>query len=177
MPQPIATIDTSVLVSLQCAGLLSALSVQFERVLVPTAVRAELVAGGAKNQAALAALAEYAFFENCDDYDPALVTLLLGTRTSVKEGRDQGEAEAIIQAAKRRADMVLVDDPLGRKWAANHSLACHGTIWVCGELRRTGYLNELRKYYVAMLLSGRRQPVEEMNRILREFGEKGILDP
>ena len=150
---------------------------QFERVLVPTMVRNELAAGGAKNQGALRALAEYAFFENCDEYDPALVSLLLGTRSSAKEGRDQGEAEAVIQAAQFRADMVLVDDSLGREWAAKHSLHCHGTIWICGELRRAGFLPELRKYFLLMLQGGRRQPVQEMNKFLREFGEQDIADP
>lgn len=79
-------------------------------------------------------------FENCDDYDPTLVKLLLDTRIPVREGRDEDEAEAIIQASQRSADVVLIDDSLGRKWALLHSLECHGTISICRELRRTGYL-------------------------------------
>jgi predicted nucleic acid-binding protein len=136
--RPIATIDTSVLVSLQCAGLLAALSVQFDRVLVPSKVRAELQDGGEQNKATLDALRDYSLFENCDDYDPVLVQWLLNTRTVATPGRDQGEAEAVVQASQRGANMVLVDDPLGRSWAASHSIECHGTIWVCRELRRTG---------------------------------------
>jgi hypothetical protein len=62
-----------------------------------------------------------------------------------KLGRDQGEAEAVIQASKRSADVVLTDDPLGKKWAEKHSLECHGTIWVCRELRFRGYLTELSR--------------------------------
>jgi predicted nucleic acid-binding protein len=112
--QPIATIDTSVLVSLQHAALLPALSIQFERILVPAKVRSELRDGGERNQPALDALTAYSIFESCDDYDPALVRLLLDTRASAREGRDEGEAEAVVQASQRGADMVLTDDRLGR---------------------------------------------------------------
>ena len=171
MSRPIATIDTSVLVSLECAGLVAALSVQFERILVPTMVRAELERGGERNRTALSAISNFAIFENCDDFDSASVRLLLDTRSSLKEGKDEGEAEAIVQAAQRRAHMVLMDDPLGRKWAVNHSLECHGTIWICRELRRTGYLTKLRPYYLKLVQSGRRQPINEMNTFLSEFEE------
>ena len=174
MPGPIATIDTSVLISLQCAGLLGALSARFARVLVPSKVRSELHGEGDQNKATLKALAENALFQNCDDYDPALVQLLLQNRAAAKEGCEQGEAEAVVQAAQRGASVVLVDDQLGRKWAAEHRIECHGTIWVCFELRRTGSLTELRSYYIRLLHSGRYQPREPMNAFLREFAETEI---
>jgi predicted nucleic acid-binding protein len=174
VPRPVATIDTSVLVSLQHAGLLAALSVQFERVLVPVKVRSELRQGGERNEAALKALVDYSLFENCDDYDPALVRLLLDSRSLSREGRDEGEAEAVVQASQRGVKLVLTDDALGRKWAATHSLDCHGTIWVCVELRRTGYLMHLRPYFIRLIQSGRHMPLKEMNRFLVEFSETEI---
>lgn len=170
----IATIDTSVLVSLQCAELLRALAIQFDRVLVPAKVRSELHEGGDLNVSALAALSDYAIFESCDDYNPALVRLLLDTRRNAKKGRDEGEAEAVVQASERGAQMVLTDDALGREWAGKHSLECHGTIWVCRELRRTGYVRELRPYFLRLIQRGRRQPLSEMNEFLREFSEREI---
>jgi predicted nucleic acid-binding protein len=175
-PRPTATIDTSVLLSLQCAKLLGAISVQFDRVLVPSKVRSELEGGGERNRRALAALADYAIFEECSDFSPELVQLLLDTRESLKIGRDRGEAEAVVQASQRRVSMVLSDDRQGRKWAGLHSLECHGTIWVCNELRRSGYLTELRPYYVRLIEQGRRQPLAEMNAFLKDFGEIAIGD-
>jgi predicted nucleic acid-binding protein len=154
--------------------LLGALSVQFDRVFVPSKVRSELERGGERSHPALSALAEYAIFEDCGDYSPELVRLLLDTRASLKIGRDQGEAEAVVQASQRRVSMVLSDDQQGRKWAIRHSLECHGTIWVCYELRHTGYLAELRPSYVRLIESGRRQPLVEMNAFLEEFGESAI---
>jgi predicted nucleic acid-binding protein len=171
VPGFIATIDTSVLVSLQSADLLGAVSVLFDRLLVPVKVREELRDGGEKNSNALKALEEFAFFEHCDDYDRVSVELLLQTREHLREGRDEGEAEAVVQAAQKRAEMVLTDDPLGRTWAQKHTLDCHGTIWICYHLRKSGFLTELRPHYVCMLQSGRRQPVEAINQYLREFGE------
>ncbi len=86
MPNLTATIDTSVLVSLQSAGLLGAVSVLFNRLLVPAKVREELEKGGARNRNALKAIEDFAIFEHCNDYDPALVQLLLQTRRHLKKG-------------------------------------------------------------------------------------------
>ena len=176
MSRPFATIDTSVLVSLQCAELLGVVTALFDRLLVPAAVRGELEAGGESNRAALMAIDEFAVFERCDDYDPASVKMLLDTRKHLAHGKDAGEAEAVIQASQRSASMVLVDDPLGRDWAQRHTLECHGTIWLCRELRRRGFLRKLQPAYVQMLRRGRRQPLNEMNRYLQEFDEPLITD-
>ena len=176
MPRPTATIDTSVLVSLQSAELLGAISVLFERLLVPSKVREELERGGERNEAARKAVGEFAIFEACSDYDPSLVRLLLDTRENMRRGRDQGEAEAVIQAAMRPANMVLADDRLAREWARKHAKECHGTIWICHELRGKGYLTELRPYYIRMLRCGRRQPRKEMNNHLLEFCEPPITE-
>lgn len=171
MPNLTATIDTSVLVSLQSADLLGAVSVLFNRLLVPAKVREELKKGGERNRDALKAIEDFAIFEHCNDYDLASVQLLLQTRTHLKRGKDEGEAEAVIQAAERPTKMVLTDDPLGRAWAQRYTRDCHGTIWICYQLRHTGFLTELRPYYIRMLQRGRRQPLLGMNKYLQELGE------
>jgi predicted nucleic acid-binding protein len=169
-----STIDTSTLLSLRCAGVLGAISLLFSRILVPRAVWAELAKGGLKNEAIESVLAEYGFFERCADYDRSRVQLLLDTRESRKEGRDEGEAEAVIQAQERSCGMVLVDDSLGRSWAVRHGLECHGTLWVLQELRRRGILRTLRPHFEALIRGHRRQPLEAMNKILAEFAEPPI---
>ena len=174
MPNFIATVDTSVLLSLQSAELLGAVSVLFDRLLVPTRVREELEEGEEGNRVALGAMVDFAIFEACSNYDRTSVDLLLKTRKHLNQGEDEGEAEAVIQAAQGSASMVLTDDALGREWAGRHALECHGTIWICYELRRTGYLTELRPYFVRMIERGRRQPLEGMNAFLREFAEPPI---
>lgn len=172
---PVATIDTSVLLSLQCTGTIGAVSVLFERLLVPQAVRNEIDAGGERNAAILQALATYGLFESCDDYDWASVEFLLQQRTERQQGRDQGEAEAIVQAVKRSADMVLVDDALGREWAKNMLVDCHGTLWIFEQLRIRGYLLELRPHFLGLLRNRRRQPLSVMNDLLAHFRELEIF--
>jgi len=176
VPKFIATVDTSVLVSLQSAELLGAVSVLFDRLLVPTRVREELEEGQEGNRIALRAMQDFAIFEACSNYDRTSVDLLLKTRKHLNQGEDEGEAEAVIQAAQGSASMVLTDDGLGREWAQRHALECHGTIWICYELRRTGYLTQLRSYFVRMIERGRRQPLVGMNAFLLEFGEPLITE-
>jgi uncharacterized protein len=171
---PIATIDTTVLLSLQSTGLLPSLPVLFDRILVPKAVRKEIVDGREGNASTLQALGEYAIFESCDHFDRSLVKWLLDTRAHAKAERDLGEAEAVVQAAQRGAQFVLTEDRLGREWARNHGLEPHGTLWICKELRRTGYLEKLRPVFVMLIAARRFQPRDEMNKILREFSEEEI---
>jgi predicted nucleic acid-binding protein len=171
--QDSSTIDTSVLVSLQCVGLLGALAVLFRQILVPRTVRREVGEGRSRNELVARALAEYAIFLPCDDCSLPNVRLLLDTRAAQEEGRDEGEAEAVVQAAERNC-MVLVDDKLGRIWARGHALDYHGTLWVLWELRRKETIRELRPFFEALIRGRRRQPREEMNTILAKFGEEEI---
>jgi len=169
-----STIDTSTLLSLRCAGVLGAISLLSDRILVPRAVWAELAKGGPTNEAIESVLAEYGFFERCEDYDPARVQLLLDDRKNRKEGRDKGEAEAVIQAQERSCGMVLVDDKLGRSWAERHGLQRHGTLWVWEELRGRGIVRSLRPHFEALIRGRRRQPLAAMNDRLAKFGEPPI---
>lgn len=162
------------MLSLQCTGMISAISILFARLLVPVAVRREIAAKSRQNAAALQALAEYAIFDACDDYDQASVEVLLQERTFRGEGKDQGEAEAVAQAAQRSVQMVLVDDPLGRNWAKAMSLECHGTLWIFEQLRILEHIGNLRPLFEQLLKNGRRQPLPAMNEILRKYHEPEI---
>jgi predicted nucleic acid-binding protein len=154
--------------------MIRAVPVLFSRLLVPTAVRRELAANSAGNAAALQALDDYVIFEPCNDYDPASVEILLQERKYRWRGKDQGEAEAVSQASQRSAQMVLVDDALGRKWAEKMKLECHGTLWIFEQLRTLEWIPELRQLFALLLRNGRRQPLSEMNRILRRYDEPQI---
>jgi len=85
---------------------------------------------------------------------------------------DRGEAEAVVQAAKVGA-MVIVDDPWGRRLAARFDCDFHGTIWV---LRRFFELelassSATRNYFIELLRHGTRLPREVVNEFLGEIGE------
>lgn len=146
----------------------------FDRILVPQAVWAELAKGGEKSVAIERVLEDYDFFERCKNYDAINVKLLLDTRKRQKKGRDEGEAEAVIQAQERSCGIVLVDDRLGRVWAKKHGLTCLGTLGILRELRQQGFLAMVRPHWEALIRGHRRQPLEDMNKILGEFGELQI---
>lgn len=171
MPGRIATVDTSVLLSLQCTQMIAPASVLFTRLLVPAAVRREIAADRERNAAVLQALRDFELFADCDDYDPASVDILLQQRKFQKAGRDRGEAEAVVQASQRGAQMVLVDDALGRKWAASRTLEVHGTLWIFEQLRIPSYIATLRPHFEELLKNRRRQPLPAMNELLRRYAE------
>jgi predicted nucleic acid-binding protein len=154
--------------------MIGAVSVLFTRLLVPIAVRRELAADAQKNFAAIRALEEFQIFDPCDDYDAASVDVLLQERAHRGAGRDEGEAEAVVQAAQRSAQMVLVDDALGRNWAKGMALEFHGTLWIFEQLRTIEYVRELRPHFDQLLRGRRRQPLTVMNDYLRQYDEAEI---
>jgi predicted nucleic acid-binding protein len=172
VPRPTATIDSTCLIALESLDLLPKLSVLFDRVWIPKAVREETAKRHRRKQRITAIINRYAFYERCEVADQVRVELLLtgGVRSSQPK-RHRGEAEAVIQATERGATTVLVDDPDGRGWAHSHRLECHGTIWVLRELRRIGVIPALEPMFRRLKRAGHRLPKPEINAVLRDFGE------
>src|SRR5271156_5538065 len=129
---------------------------------------------GSRNDAVFRALEEFAIFQPCDDYNKELVDLLLDTRSQLRKGRDEGEAEAVIQASKLDVAIVLTDDALGREWAEQHTRNPHGTLWILDRLRTNGFITELRPLFLKSITDKRRQPIDLMNQILDRHSEKLI---
>jgi len=139
MRRPRCTIDTSCVIALDYIGRLPLPTYLFDRVLLPKGVRSELSVQRTRREKLRSLLDQYAFFEKCDDYEHGAVFLLrreqdrLGTK-------DRGEAEAVVQAAKIGA-AVVVDDQWGREKAMQSGLDVHGTMWI------------LERFYELRLLS------------------------
>lgn len=120
-----------------------------------------------------AILRQSALYEKCQVADPFSVQWLLLERkfNLQKPRRDQGEAEAVVQAVEIGASLVLTDDALGRRWAAGRHIECHGTLWILRELRQFGALAALRPLVRQIRKSNRWLPEAEISNLLREFGE------
>jgi predicted nucleic acid-binding protein len=56
---------------------------------------------------------------------------------------DAGEAEVIMLAAERKADLVLIDEALGRKFAKQANLKVTGTIGVLVKAKELGLLEKV----------------------------------
>jgi predicted nucleic acid-binding protein len=173
MRLPICTIDASNVIALDHLNLLPELSFLFSRVLLPSAVRRELFKRQETEDRLNAILASYAFVAPCDDYDKGAVDIL---RTTQGE-RDRGEAEAVVQAAKVGA-MVVVDDRWGRKLAKREGLDCHGTVWILKRFFELGLLSSsvCRAHFVELYHHGIFLPKTAVNELLVEIGEAPIPD-
>jgi predicted nucleic acid-binding protein len=177
MPGPICTMDASSVIALDHLDLLPQLSFLFSRVLLPKAVRTELFRRRATKDRLRALLDSYAFVECCDDYDKGAVDVLL-IEHARHGGEDRGETEAVVQAAKFGA-IVVVDDLWGRDLAARFGRDVHGTFWVLRRFFELGLANSAvtRKHFVKLLRRGTRLPKAAVNEFLVEIGEAPLTEP
>jgi predicted nucleic acid-binding protein len=174
MPRQTATIDTSCFIALNHLQLLEKLSIIFDTVYVPRAVRKELSRRGGPRRQLLSVLRRIALYKRCDVGDHTRVDLLLieHRRPASPPKKDLGEAEAVIQATEIPASMVIMDDPLGRSWADGHSLDKHGLIWILRQLRQFGAILELKPYFRALESIEYRLPPDKVRDLLVEFAEE-----
>lgn len=164
------TIDSSCLIALDHAGVAPQLSMLFQAVLVPKAVRAELSRRRGIRDRLKVWKAELAFVEWCDEYDAGAVDLML-IELSKKGGQDRGEAEAVVQAAQVGA-AVLIDDRWGRQLAQNFRLEYHGSLWVLERLHEMALLSPMavREAVRRMQEQEIRLPGEAVEELLRRIG-------
>jgi predicted nucleic acid-binding protein len=176
MRQPRCTIDASSVIALDRLKLLPQLSLLFSRVLLPGAVRRELFRRRATKDRLKKILDSFAFVAPCDDYDKGAVDILLSER-AIRGTKDRGEAEAVVQAAKVGA-MVVVDDRWGRKLAKREGLDCHGTVWILKRFFELGLISSgvCRTHFVGLFHHGIRLPWALVNEFLIEIGEAPIPD-
>ena len=132
MALPLAVSDTSVLINIHHLDLLPSLSLLYRQVLVPAAVRTEFLRRDEQKtrETALTLLATRGFFTPCDEYDSIEVDLL---KSYKMEG---AEAEALSQLKIRKADVLLIDEKVGRKIAQREMRTVKGSVAVLGEFHK-----------------------------------------
>jgi predicted nucleic acid-binding protein len=57
---------------------------------------------------------------------------------------DKGEAEAIVLATEKEADLIILDESLGRFHAKHSGLKVTGTIGILLKAKQLGHINELK---------------------------------
>ena len=57
---------------------------------------------------------------------------------------DTGEAEAIALAKEIQADLLLIDEKIGRQFAEKESIACKGVVGVLIEAKLKGYIPAIK---------------------------------
>ena len=169
-----AVIDSSCVIALDALDLLPQLTFLFENIHIPRAVRRELYDLRSTRDRLRALLRRYAVIRRCNDYDQGAVNVLWAERHS-EGSKDLGEVEAVVQAAKLGA-VVVVDDPWGRELAARYRLDHHGTLWILERLCELKLLLPAiaREHLLTLRELGIRFPLEAANSLLERLGEPGI---
>ena len=114
--------DTSPVLNLARIGRLELLPLLYEQVLIPSAVYQELTASKRDVPPAIDLASQ-----------PWLIVATPSDQKRVQELRenlDPGEAEAIVLAIERRADLLLVDERRGRRIATAAGLTVTGLLGV-----------------------------------------------
>lgn len=168
-----AVLDSSCAIALAEAGLLPQLSTLFSQVLIPTAVRRELSHLDHRIDL-LRQLQTGGFITYCKDYDQASADAML-TPQERRKKRNQGEAEAIVQASQYQAT-VLVDDRDARNKAFLRGLRCTGSLGIVIQLHDSFFLSpaECRLAFVRIIAAGCRLPLQQVNQFLDRIGQQPL---
>lgn len=123
--------NTSPIMNLAAIDRLDVLRQLYGSVQIPTAVFEELT--GRKKQTGAVEIQSFPWIVTRCVQDRTLVTSLLGEL-------DPGEAEAIGLAVESRADLLLMDERLGRRVAARFGVRFIGLIGALVEAKQRGYV-------------------------------------
>ena len=139
--------DTSPVLSLARIGRLDLLRTLYQQVLIPSAVYEELRDAASRSHGSI-------------DFDSFewLVVGVASDRRRVEElcaDLDPGEAEAIVLAIERRADVLLIDERRGRRTASSAGLTVTGLIGVVAQAKRTGVIEKAKPILDELIRTGR----------------------
>jgi uncharacterized protein len=147
MPEqfPPVIVNATPLINLSLIEQLGLLKQLYGEVLMPPAVQAELLAGGA-GRAAVTDVPHAGWIRVMPLRDPRRAELLL-------TDLDRGEAEVIALAQELNADLVIIDERLARRHARRLGLNLTGTVGILLKAKRQGLLPAI-KPLVDQLRSG-----------------------
>ena len=143
-PQRIVISNTTPIIALSLVQHLDLFRKLYGEVWIPTAVAAELQAGGARAGAAEVRAAAYVRTVALDD----------PRRADLLSDLDPGEAEVIALAQEHDADLVIIDERLGRRHARRLGLPLTGVLGVLIKAKQQGYLDVIRPHVEQMQRGG-----------------------
>lgn len=140
----LVVVDTTPIISLALLQHLHLLKILYTEVLIPLAVQAEVIAGGSRTGAAELRRATY--IRSVPLQDPQRATLL--------SDLDRGEAEVIALGIERHANLLIIDEQLGRRHAQRLGLPITGTLGVLLKAKQLGYVPEIKPLILQLRQNG-----------------------
>ena len=139
----LVVVNTTPIIALSLVGELGLLRSLYDEVVVPSAVEAEVLAGG-RDGIGSSELIEASWLR--------VVSLQDARRADLLADLDRGEAEVLALAQELNADLVIIDERLARLHAKRLGLTLTGTL---GVLLRAKHLGHVKA--VALLINRLRQ--------------------
>lgn len=143
--QRVVICNATPIISLASIEQLHLLRLLYTEVLIPPAVRAEISAGSAGRPG-------YRELNRADWI--RTVSLLDPRRADLLSDLDRGEAEVLALAQELNADLVIVDERLGRRHATRLGFPLTGTLGVLLKAKAQGYLHEVKSLIVRLQAGG-----------------------
>ncbi|MBC7225836.1 MAG: DUF3368 domain-containing protein [Thermoflexales bacterium] len=136
--KPVIVSNASLLINLARIGHLDLLQAVYNELVIPEAVWEEVVVAGAGQLGA----------EQVRQADWIRVRPVTNRHlvNALRQDLDAGEAEAITLAAELGADLLLMDERLGRETARHLGLRCMGLIGVLVEAKHRGMIRAIKPY-------------------------------
>jgi predicted nucleic acid-binding protein len=154
--------DTSSITNLAAIGQLDLLRQIYGQVIIPEAVFQELTAIGGQHPGAVAQQLDW------------VETRAVSNRTLVNALQvelDKGEAEAIALAQELTADLLLIDEHLGRAVATRLGVRIIGLLGVLIEAKHRGLIQEIKPLVDTLMSLGFHVKRDLYQRVLQAAGE------
>lgn len=143
-PQQVV-VNTTPLIALALIGKLDLLQQLYGQVVMPSAVQAEVFAGGPRGIGS-AEMREAPWLHAVSLQDPRRADLLVDL--------DRGEAEVIALAQELNADLVILDERLARRHAKRAGLTLTGTLGVLLKAKQVGLVDAVAPLIEQLRLGG-----------------------
>ena len=130
--------NSSPLINLSRIGQLDLLYKLYKELVIPEAVRQEIVVKGA-GQPGAEEIKDATWIETRSAKNRQLVR-------SLQQELDAGEAEAIALSLEVESELLLMDERLGRETARHLGIRFIGLIGILIESKRKGIINDLKSY-------------------------------
>lgn len=155
-------VDTTPIITLSVARQLDLLRALYGRVLIPRAVREEILAGG-EGRAGAGEVAAASWIETADLREARRATLL--------SDLDRGESEVLALAMERKARLVVLDERLARRHATRLDLPLTGSLGILLRAKQKGLIPAVTPLVESVRLGGIHLAEDLIQRVLQLAGE------